>query len=761
MKELLYFGQMLRQLRTDMGISLHQFARLTNYSPGYLSRIENGHRAPHAKLARRCDEILGADGALASLVSATSAVKHRPLTMPAQLPPDTACFSGRSDPIAKLNALLADRDRAHAVKVAAVSGTPGVGKSVLAVHWAHQVADQFSDGNLYVDLRGFSPGAVSISPGEAIRSFLGAFGVPPARVPARTDAQVGLYRSLLAGKRVLLLIDNARDADQVRPLLPGSPGCFVIVTSRSALTALTAAVGALTITLDLFSADESRKMLKCQLGPDRVESQPQAADELIELCARLPLALAVAASRAATNPGTALADFTAELRRARSRLDALDIADPITNVRAIFASSYQHLTRHAKRMFRLLGLHPGQHFSAMAAASLAGVPRLQAEEALTDLTHAHLLTEDVPGRYTFHDLLRVYAQELAERTENHAEQRAAVHRMLDHYLHTTFAATLRWDQSALEPPVLDAPLPGVSQIDVGDHHGALAWFRSECPVLISMVNYAAAQGFDTHTWQLAWSLTRFLDRQGHWEDCISIQRAALSASRRLGNGSALASANLYAGRAYTRKGRHADAYDHHQRALRLCQECGDLSGQAMTHLNICLMWERQGEYKTALNHAEQAFSLYKALGHQAGQANALNDIGSLQSELGDYREALSSCRQALKLSLESGDRFCQACACDSLGYAHYHLGDASSALRCFLQALKMFREIGDRFNETEVLDHLGEVHSSLGHTDAARAAWQHAAAILHELHHPGISRMHAKLLAVRDAMPAPDQMAID
>jgi DNA-binding SARP family transcriptional activator len=362
----------------------------------------------------------------------------RPVTpaagVPTQLPPARNGFAGRVPELASLDALAARRSAA--VVVCAVVGTAGVGKTALALHWAHRSAPDFPDGQLYVDLRGFDPHRAPLDPADVVRGFLDALEVPVDQIPAGLDAQTGLYRSLLAARQMLVVLDNARDIEQVRPLLPGAPGSLAIVTSRDQLVSLVAAVGARPLVLDLFRAAEARDLLTRRLGEARVAAEPGAVEQIIARCAGLPLALAIAAARAATRPGFPLALLAEELREAGGTLDALDGGDPFTDVRAVLSWSYRRLSPDAARLFRLLGPNPGRDMSAAAAASLAGVRPGEVRPLLAELTRAHLLTEASPRRYAFHDLLRAYAIEQAHRSESDDDRRAAVGRLLDHYVHT-------------------------------------------------------------------------------------------------------------------------------------------------------------------------------------------------------------------------------------------------------------------------------------------------------------------------------------
>jgi len=671
-----------------------------------------------------------------------------PPVVPAQLPADVYGFAGRAEHLVRLDAVLAGvaAEAPTAVVISAVSGTAGVGKTALAVHWAHRVAHRFPDGQLYVNLRGFDPGGQVVAPAEAVRGFLDAFEVPPERIPASLDAQAGLYRSLLAGRRVLVVLDNARDAEQARPLLPGTPTALVLVTSRNQLTPLVAADGAHPLTLDLLTHQEAMDLLARRLGGGRVAAEPQAAEEIIASCARLPLALAIAAARAATHPDFPLTTLAAELANAGGRLDALSAGDPATEVRAVFSWSYTALTPAAARLFRLLGLHPGPDTSAAAAASLAGHSPSAVRPLLTELTRASLLAEHTPGRYAFHDLLRAYANDLTYTLDPGDQRRAVVGRMLDHYLHTAHTAD-RLLNPARDPitVALAPPEPGVTPERPAGHRQAMAWLTAEHPGLLATVRQAADTGFDTHTWQLAWTLDTFLNRQGHWHDLTATWQAALAAAGRLGDPTAQADAHRRLARAHTLLGRYQDSHSHLRHALDLYTQTGDHAGQAHTNGNLGVLWERQGRPDQALAHAQQALTQFRNASDPRGQALALNAVGWSHALLGDYQQALTHCQQALTQFQELGDHDGVADTSDSLGYAHHHLGHHRQAVECYQHALDLYRHLADRYSEATVLIHLGDTHHAASDTDAARAAWRHALDILTDLDHPDAEDVRGKL----------------
>ncbi|MER7466837.1 BTAD domain-containing putative transcriptional regulator [Streptomyces sp. NPDC097981] len=671
-------------------------------------------------------------------------------TIPAQLPLSVAAFAGRKSELAQLDGLLprtaeAPSARPAAVVISAVSGTAGVGKTALAVHWAHRVRDAFPDGQLYANLRGFDPGGSVVDPAEAVRGFLDALGVPPARVPNGLEAQAGLYRSLLAGRRVLVVLDNARDAEHVRPLLPGAPGSLVLVTSRNRLTGLAATEGSHLLTVDLLTPAQARGLLTSRLGAHRTAAEPAAVDEIVTRCTGLPLALAITAARAAAQPHLPLTALAHELREAGSRLDALDGGDPASQVRAVFSTSYRALSADAARLFRLLGLHPGPHTTLPAAASLAGLSRARTGALLTELTRGNLLTEHTPGRYAFHDLLRTYATELVTTHDSHGTRRSAVHRMLDHYLHTAHAADALLARR--RDPISVAPAqPGTAAEELLERREVLAWFSAEHPVVLAAIEQAPA-GFETHTWQLATVTATFLKRQGRWPALAAAHTAALSAALRRNDKTGEANAHRGLALARTHLNRPDDARAHYALALDLFRELDDHAGQARIHKHLGRMSADRGEHRKALGHARQALAHYRAAHNRLGQAGALDHIGRNLVRLGDGRStALSYSLQALALVEEIRDLNGQARTWRSLGYIHHHLGRYEHAIDCYRHAVDLVRKTDDRFHEATSLADLGDTHHAAAHPDAAHHAWTQALAITDDIGLPDTAPLRAKLL---------------
>jgi tetratricopeptide (TPR) repeat protein len=665
--------------------------------------------------------------------------------VPRQLPLAVPHLAGRTAELDTLTRLADQSAGANTtVVISAISGTAGVGKTALAISWAHHVASRFPDGQLYVNLRGFDPSGSVMGTAEAVRGFLDALGTAPERIPPNLEAQVGLYRSLLADRRILVVLDNARDVEQVRPLLPGSPGCLVLVTSRNQLAGLVAAQGAHPLSLDVLSVAEALEFLAGRLGADRTAAEPEAVEELVARCARLPLALAIVAARCATYPAFPLAVLAAKLRDTSIGLDAFAGEDAATDMRAVLSWSYHTLSADAGRLFRLLGLHPGPDVAMAAAASLAEVPVGRVRPALDELTRAHLIAEHSPGRYTFHDLLRAYATELAHTHDADDERRTATRRLLDHYLHTAYAAH----------QLFDAPLPAMTLTPAGttvrpeqldDRRQALTWFATEHTVLLRAVEHSVNAGLDTHAYQLALSLDGYLSQAGRWNDQTAVMSVALDAARRQADRGAQARAHHSLTIANALCGRFDAAHTHRQQAFELFTAIGDHRGQGRACLNLSYLLDLQGRHREALNHARQALDLHRATGDRAGQGNALNNIGVLHARLGNHTQALSFCEQALALHQGGGSGRRLAETWDSLGGAHLQLGHHQRAITCYQNALNMSQEIGNRYGEALVLAGLGNAYQAAGDAKAACSARQHALRILDQLDNPDTKQIRAKL----------------
>ncbi len=653
--------------------------------------------------------------------------------VPRQLPAAVRHFAGRAAELNALTALLEGTRSGSTVVISAIGGTAGVGKTALAIHWAHSAASQFPDGQLYVNLRGFGPSQDPVEPDEAVRGFLDALGVQPDRIPASPEAQAGLYRSMLAGKHMLIVLDNARDEDQVRPLLPGSPACVVVATSRAQLAGLVAAEGAQPVTLDVLTDAEARELLARRLGEQRVAAEPDAVIELTGLCGRLPLALAVTAARAAAHPGFPLAALAAELHDKHTRLDALTGEDPATSVRAVFSWSYEHLGDRAARMFRLLGLHPGADLTAYAAASLTTLPLEDTRGLLRELARAHLLAEPAPGRYAVHDLLRAYAAEQCHMLDCQDDRRAALTCLFDYYLAAaaaamdTLAPAERHRRPEIPPPA--TPLPPLGRPDA-----ARAWLDGERANLVAVAGHTATHGWPTHTIRLAAILFRYyLDIGGNFSDALAVHTHALHAAQQTGDRTAQADALNRRAAVADRQGRHQQAARELRQALAIYRELGDCRGQARSLGNLGIVLSGQAQYRWSADHLRQALALHRELGDQFGQVIQLDNLGIVLCRQGRYKEAADHHQQALALSRQLGERHSEALALDNFGVVLSRQGRYQKAAGRHEQALAIFREIGDRNGEAEALNNLGAVLRNQGRYESAVRYHQQALAMFREL----------------------------
>ncbi|MEU1182337.1 BTAD domain-containing putative transcriptional regulator [Streptomyces sp. NPDC005820] len=665
------------------------------------------------------------------------------LARPAQLPPDLAVFAGRRTELTRL------RGFTHAVTAPTgppaavlISGMAGVGKTTLAVRWAHEVAKRFPDGQFHVDLRGFDASRAAMKPEDALSAMVEALGVSPRRIPSGMDALAGLYRSLLTGRRVLVLLENACDPQQVLPLLPSSSGCLTLVTSRSALPGLIAS-GAHPLRLEPPSLTDAHSSLALRTGAERLAAEPEAADEIIARCGRLPLALAIVAARVQTHRNFPLAAIAAELRDSHGSLDAFS-GGGTADARAAFTCSYRLLPPDSARLFRLLSLHPGSDITANAAAALAALPPRRTRAILGELAGAHLLTEPIPGRYGMHDLLRVFAAELTEDEDTPAERHAAQYRMFDHYLHSAYAADqlLSSNRNFLElsPAQLDA-LPE----SFTDYSRANAWFTAERGVLTAAVTHALNTGFLTHAWQLACSMDNFLYGQGRWQDSAAVKRTGVEAARREGNllgelttlrklASALADLEQYeASRVYL------------DQAFRAAEELGDPAEWAFTHASMGWLLDHQGNFREALDHIGAAIRLFRSVGLQIAEGVQLSAMAWVHVELGEHREAIARSEEAIRLLRTLGNQYGEAHAWYACARAHYHLSEFEPAITCFRRALEIFSRIGHSYDEAGAWERLGDTHNAVGDPDAARSAWDRSATLYEQIEHLDAERVKAKL----------------
>lgn len=685
---------------------------------------------PGANLQELFQRILAADPALVRPQPGQSAAAvATELVVPRQLPAGVRHFTGRAAELAALRATL-DRPgerELRSVVIAAISGTAGVGKTALAVNWAHQVTDRFPDGQLYVNLHGYDSER-PVAPGDALAGFLRALGVAGPDVPAETAERAAIYRSLLAGRRMLVLLDNAGSVDQVRPLLPGTASAMVVVTSRDALSGLVARDGAWRLDLGLMRAQEAAELLRTLIG-SRAADDPSATAALARQCCQLPLALRVAAELAVGHAGVPLAKLVAELEDRRQRLDRLNAGgDAATAVRAVFSWSYQDLSPQAARAFRLSGLHPGADLDPYAVAALFAADVRQASGLLETLARAHLILREQPGRYQLHDLLHAYAAELVSAHDSQEQRQAALTRLFDHYLHTAAAAmdVLRPSERHRRPRL---PAAGSTGPPMADASAARAWLDAQRPNLVAAAAHASAQGWPHHAIALAAILHRYLDTGGHYPEAVAIHGYARSAAHLLDDAGAEANALTSLGLIDSRRGRYQQAADFLQQALTLYRAAGDRTGEARALANLAGVDLWRGRYQEAADFLQQALALFRAAGDRTGEARAMSTLGGIELRQGRYEQAATHQRRALDLYQQIGDPAGEARTLNNLGGVERRLGCYEQAASHHEQALALYRQAGDRPGEAYSLGNLGGLYLRQGRYEQAASYLQRTLAL--------------------------------
>lgn len=670
---------------------------------------------PGPRLRELHQRILNADPGLDSPPTAAP--------VPRQLPGRPRLFVGRDRELAELDKAV---DTAQGITViASISGPGGIGKTWLALHWAHQNADRFPDGQLYLDLHGFDPsGPPPTTPDRALRSLLDALAVPSRSVPAELAARAGLFRSLVADRRMLVVLDNAADAAQVVPLLPGSPMCTVLVTSRHRLDGLVTAHGAMAVELDVLHETEAKELLSGHVGHQRADAEPDATHELLTQCAGLPLAIAVVGARVAHHPDFPLAELAGELRDRSGRLDSLDTGDLTTSLREVCASSHRALGAGPAEMLVLTGMLPGPETSLAATASLAGRRVNVVRSLLRALEDANLVRQYEPGRYRLHDLIRLYSAEVAETTLDAQARDAALRRLVDHYLHTGFAGE-RLLQPLRAPVDLDPPVDGVRVPALRTVAEALTWFEAEYTNVLAAQHIAAARGWRRAVWQLAWTLITFQTRSGLGSDRIAVWEAALAAAREGADPAVLALAYRTLGYAHADAGHTSAALSNLDTALGLA--AGDVTTQAYIHHSLARAHDQAGDGPTAMRHARLALDLHRTAGNDVGTARAGADVGWLAARQGHHAEARKLSGEALELVRSMGmGREGEAACLDNLGYVAHETGDHAAALRYYTEALANYETVGDAYSIADTHDHLARTHAALGDTSRAREHCRHA-----------------------------------
>lgn len=784
------FAYRLRELRRAAGSpSYRELARHAHFSDTSLSVAASGTVLPSLEVTLGYVRACGGDvaeweqrwslvaGPLGASPAPTPGRRHTGAvgsglasvpSAPAQLPHSAAEFTGRVHDLHMLDGLLEDSAAStDSVAIAAISGAPGVGKTALAVHWARRVSHRFPDGQLYVDLHGYSS-MPPLRPIDALGQLLRGLGIDPQQQPVDTDEAAALFRSAISSRRVLILLDNAAASDQVRPLLPGNPQCLVLVTSRDRLSGLVASEGARPIVVEVFRPSESVTLLTKLVGDDRVRAEPVAAAALASLCAHLPLALRIAAAHLVIDPRRQVGHFTTDLERSGdNRLSALEVrGDTAAAVRATFDLSYTALPAEARRAFRRLGLAPGADVTAETIAVLAGTTRQKGADLLGRLAAAHLVGEYTTGRFRCHDLLRLYSRHRAQADDSGQARHAAVGRLLAWYLGTADRAASLLYSHLLRAPV-DPDALALASTDLADDNEALAWFDAERPNLTAAITYGAAHGHPKLAWLLADTLRGYFALRRHMVDWLTMAGIARDAAAAAGDitaesaawlslahaywcvGDYPAAADHYAaaleravlagwtdgqatilgnlGLVYWEVGRLEEATDHLSRALCLDRDCGRQLGAANHLANLGYMYRSLGRPDEAAASLTEALSCYRELGSTGGEANALVNLGLVYQDLGKPTEAMTMLRDALARYQRIGDRSNEAGTWLSLAVLHADLGEHASATDLAQSALRVAREIGDRRAQADALNALGHATAGLG--DREQAASHHASAL--------------------------------
>lgn len=808
MTDVAAFGVQLRCCRESAGLSQEQLAELADLSIRAIRDLERGRTArPHPGTLRRLADALALQGqaraefttagrpraalrhlaaepgtagvelrdahrdALRRVLDGPVAVPGQPAgtptarsVVPAQLPPTVVDFTGRSRELERMDSLLRAAD---GVPILAIAGAPGVGKTALALHWAHRAAARYPDGQLYLNLRGYDPDR-PVDADDALGQFLRALGVGAAEIPPETAARSALMRTRLAGQRVLVLLDNASGEEQLRPLLPGAASCAVVVTSRDRLAGLVARDGARRLDLDVLPTVEAVALLGNLIG-DRARRHPAATAELAERCAQLPLALRVAAELATARPDVEVADLASELADDQRRLDLLDAGgDQRSGVAAVLSWSYRHLPAEAARAFRLLGIHPGREYDCWALAALADIDLAPARRALATLARAHLLDEHEPERYAMHDLLHAYARRLADEIEPEPARRAAQTRLFDAYRHAAAEAmnTLHPTERMRRPEVPPAGTPVPALAD----GVAAAWLDAEHRNLVAVCVHAAQHGRPGHALDIVMIVWRQLYVRGRYDDALALSGLVLPIARAAGDrateaqilghvssvwlrlgqperaigpltdsltvlraagirrqeGGTLVNLGVY----YARLGQFDRAADCLRQSLRIGDELGDRAVSAYSLGNLAEVYRLQRRDEEALEHIQRALAIFREIGQRVDESAALGNIGDIHERLGHYPLAIEYLRQALSIDRETGNRSGEGSVLNSLGTVLRRMGRYPEAVDHHRRALELHRQTGNPGLQIEALNGLGEALRATDEFDEAWTCHESALALL-------------------------------
>lgn len=670
---------------------------------------------PHTLNTHDVGTVLQA-GAVHGGIHLYAKVDDRPI-IPQQLPTSPRWFVARQRELERLTSTVRTCTSSNELGILVVEGVGGVGKTTLVLHWAHSSVDQFPDGQLYADLSGFAPFAAPVEPHTVLHHFLVAMGIDPPAVPADLDAAAALYRSVLAERRVLVVLDNARDVRQVLPLLPGMPSSVVVITARHHLAGLRMR-GATFIRLDTLADVDARTLLLRQLPAETAIAEPAALTTVVQRCAGLPLALAIVAARTTDHPEFPISHLAHELQEEATGLSAFDAGDESANLRAVLSWSSSSLNEDEARAFRLLGTAPVTDIGITAAASVLAVPLAEATQLLRSLETKHLIRQHQPKRFQMHDLVRQHAGELAASCESFSDRIDALRRLACFYAHTARAADhlLYPHRFAVDPPRLPA---GCQPQVLADEPAALAWFGEEHQQLLTVQRSAAREGWSELVWHIARALDTYQYRMSFLMDNIATSRLGVQAAEALGMPQLHASALRQLGRAHTRSNELSEARSCLEQALQLEIQTTNTLGQAHTHHDLQRALSFSGDHQRALRHAATAFNLYQAVHDPTGQAHALNAMGRQYAEVGQYERAREHCESALAMHRAHHNPSGQLATLDSLGYIAHRTADPVNALEWYTAALALAHELGNQFAKAEIVEHLAEVHHAHGDRDKA------------------------------------------
>ncbi|WP_271222857.1 ATP-binding protein [Streptosporangium carneum] len=726
----------LERLLAKRRLSWRRLAELAGYHPSWLSKIRNG-RLPSADVVKRCDEVLEAGGTLIALASTEGE------TGPAQLPAAPAGFVGRDRELRRMREVLSR----ETPLIVAIDGPPGAGKTTAALCLGHRVngpeGKLYPDGQLYVDLHGYSRKRHPARPENVLEEFLVALGVPARDIPAGVEQRAALYRSLLASRRLLIVLDNAASSEQVLPLIPNAPGCGVVVTSRRRLNGLAIQFGVERIMIGSMTEAESIAVLRKAIGVARTEGESLSA--LAELCGHLPLALRIAAERVAAHPHRPVSELVDELAAEEQRLDGLATDDSVP-VRTVFEWSYHDLSDAQARMFRLLGLHEGPNFSVEAAAALAGVPVVQARRLLEKLSGVHLLEAAPHGRYRFHDLMRLYAAERVEAEEDPEDRGASVRRLTDWYLHSSAAGGRALAPFRLNPLELRPPEPGCVPMTFADDKVALRWFDIEALNFMAVVSLAMEHELYDTVWQTAvalWDYLRLLRNPGRlWVDTTT---TAQEAARAAGNSYAEGWVETSLADGYRWLGHYDRSQQLFEHALTIRQRIGDRHGQAWALAGSGFLAIDRGRLEHALRYAQEALLVFREIGDRHGEASALFTVADAYHGWQRYDEALQTLEDSFRIFDEIGNHDGQGLILVKMAEVHIARGEHQQALSHLDRSLQARRLAGSRWGEADGLARRGYTLQVLGRPQDARESWEAALALYDEVNDPRVTDIRAYL----------------